>query len=97
MFHRDALLHATKTGQKPKSSGRADKGPLPLTRSHRKERSDFLIAYSPISFSQALRVILLVLVCLGFSRVSHVAQASPGTPLIGMVGHGLMGDLHIRR
>ena len=51
--------------------------PVRAVGSRRTKRSDFLRAYSPISFSQAFRVILLVAMGLGFIKMTHVAQARP--------------------
>lgn len=94
MFKQDALRRAPDLAGRPKSRARPATGKTAQTRSHRKERSDFLRAYSPISFSQALRVILLVLTCLGLSKVSQVAQASPGALGGVTVDRGFFAHFH---
>ena len=89
MFLRDAL--SPKLAQTPKTRGSVvDR--LSSTRSQRRKRSDFLRAYSSISVSQVLRVILLVVIGLGFTKISHVAHARTVAVISGADGHGLIGD-----
>lgn len=89
MFLRDAL--SPKLAQTPKIRGSVVDRPS-STRSQRRKRSDFLRAYSSISVSQVLRVILLVVIGLGFTKLSYVAQARPGADVSALAGHGLIGD-----
>lgn len=96
MFQQDALPDAGTLAGKPMSSVRAGKGRGSNGHALGKKRSDFLRAYSPVSFSQALRVVMLVLICLGFSRISHVAQAWPGSTVVGKIGQEFMSDLRYR-
>ena len=92
MFRQNAHRLAPDLAGRPKSRAHAGTVSSSPNRSYRKERSVFLKAYSPISFSQALRVILLLMVCLGFSRISHVALASPGALVGGALDHGFVGQ-----
>ena len=66
--------------------------PVRAVGSRRTKRSDFLRAYSPISFSQAFRVIMLVAMGLGFIKMTHVAQARPDA-FSGLANHGFVGAL----
>lgn len=97
MFLRDAFHYAPQASRSQNSSGRTGAVQRSYAQSNRNTRSHFLRAYSPISISQALRVVLLVLIVLGFTRFSHIAQAGPGALVGGLSGHGFMGDLHYRR
>ena len=90
-------MRARPMNKKQNSGGGSGTGSVSHVRSHQKQRSNFLLAYSPTSLSQALRVILLILIGLGFTRITHVAQASPGALAGGTVSHGIMGDLRNRR
>ena len=96
MFRQDAFLYVPQVSSSQNSSGRPGAGHRPHAQSNRNKRSDFLRAYSPISISQALRVIFLVLIVLGFTRFSHIAQAGPGA-VGGLSGQAFMGDLRYRR
>jgi hypothetical protein len=80
MSTRDAVLPARRSTQARTAGAR------------RTKRSDFLRAYSPISFSQAFRVILLVAIGLGFIKMTHVAQARPDA-FSGLANHGFVGAL----
>ena len=80
MSTRDAVLPARRSTQARTAGAR------------RTKRSDFLRAYSPISFSQAFRVILLVAIGLGFIKMTHVAQARPDA-ISGLANHGFVGAL----
>lgn len=91
MSLRDALLSPPKMAQTLKTRGSVvDR--QSSTRSQRSKRSDFLRAYSSISISQVLRVMLLVLIGLGFTKLSYVAHARPGAVVGALAGHGLIGD-----
>jgi len=91
MFLRDALPPSPKLSQTPKAGGSGVDRKISFP-SQRKKRSDVLRAYSSISASQVLRVILLVVIGLGFTKISHVAHARPGAVVSGADGHGLIGD-----
>ncbi len=97
MFWRDAFLYAPQVLMTQNSSRRTGAGHKSYAQSHRSKRSDFLRAYSPLNISQALRVISVVLIVLGFTRFSHVAQDGPGPLVSGLSGHGFISDLRYRR
>lgn len=80
MSMREAVLPARRSSQARDAGAR------------RTKRSDFLRAYSPLSFSQAFRVILLVAMGLGFIKMTHVAQARPDA-FSGLANHGFVGAL----
>lgn len=96
MFLRDALLQSPQLAATQKANG-SDVDRKTSAHSQRRKRSDFLRAYSSISASQVLRVILLVVIGWGFTKLSHVAQARPGTAISGLAGHGFIGDLRNAR
>ncbi len=81
MSRRDAVISAHRSAQARPS------------RSYRTKSSDFQRAYSPISLSQAFRVILLVTIGLGFIKMTHVAQARPDAAFGGLANHGFVGAL----
>jgi hypothetical protein len=92
MLQREARLQFPKPAGTQKADNLVKKDNL-SGQSRRRKRSDFLCAYSSISLSQVLRVMLLVSVCFGFTKLSHVAQARPGAVVNGLVNPGFIGDL----
>ena len=96
MLQRDARLHSQKLSGAQKA-GHALKKRISHGQSRGRMRSDFLRAYSSISISQVLRVMLLISICFGFTKFSHVALARPGGVVNGLVDYAFIGDLRNAR